>query len=232
MTADDFRDYMLFFLFLRYLSDNYEVHPEKELKRDYPKLKEGDRAPLAAWYKENKRDVPEFEKVIRRKVHYVSKPQFLWSSITEMARTQDDELLNALQAGFDYIETESFASSFKGLLSAINLSSKKLGKNYADRNTKPCSIITKIAEGLKEITENDFNLNISRYISTAFSEKEIDLAQVNADLVTLEKKIKEETRTHNKFLKELGATATAVIAGSGFKRNGSWPTFRAYADHF
>lgn len=36
MNADDFRDYMLSFLFLRYLSDNYEAAAKKELASDYP----------------------------------------------------------------------------------------------------------------------------------------------------------------------------------------------------
>ncbi|WP_299845838.1 type I restriction-modification system subunit M N-terminal domain-containing protein [uncultured Jannaschia sp.] len=31
MNADDFRDYMLSFLFLRYLSDNYEAAAKREL---------------------------------------------------------------------------------------------------------------------------------------------------------------------------------------------------------
>jgi type I restriction enzyme M protein len=31
MNADQFRDYMLSFLFLRYLSDNYESSAKKEL---------------------------------------------------------------------------------------------------------------------------------------------------------------------------------------------------------
>ena len=31
MNADDFRDYMLAFLFLRYLSDNYEAAAKKEI---------------------------------------------------------------------------------------------------------------------------------------------------------------------------------------------------------
>lgn len=34
MNADDFRDYMLLSLFLRYLSDNYERAAQKELGRD------------------------------------------------------------------------------------------------------------------------------------------------------------------------------------------------------
>ncbi len=38
MDADDFRDYMLSFLFLRYLSDNYETAAKKELGKDYPEV--------------------------------------------------------------------------------------------------------------------------------------------------------------------------------------------------
>jgi type I restriction enzyme M protein len=38
MNADDFRDYMLSFLFLRYLSDNYEAAAKRELGPDYPKV--------------------------------------------------------------------------------------------------------------------------------------------------------------------------------------------------
>jgi type I restriction enzyme M protein len=34
MNADDFRDYMLSFLFLRYLSDNYEAAAQKEHGKD------------------------------------------------------------------------------------------------------------------------------------------------------------------------------------------------------
>ncbi len=36
MNADDFRDYMLSFLFLQYLSDNYIFAVKKELRKDYP----------------------------------------------------------------------------------------------------------------------------------------------------------------------------------------------------
>jgi type I restriction enzyme M protein len=41
MNADDFRDYMLSFLFLRYLSDNYETAAKKELGQQlFPSLEE------------------------------------------------------------------------------------------------------------------------------------------------------------------------------------------------
>ncbi|WP_130902044.1 type I restriction-modification system subunit M [Pseudomonas sp. Sample_23] len=155
MDADDFRDYMLSFLFLRYLSDNYEAAAKKELGSDYPKV-EGDdrRVPLALWYANNPDDIIEFEKQMRRKVHYVIEPLHLWNSIANMARTQNGELLNTLQEGFKYIETESFESTFQGLFSEIDLSSPKLGKNYTDRNSKLCSIIQKIAEGLADFSTN------------------------------------------------------------------------------
>jgi type I restriction enzyme M protein len=153
MNADDFRDYMLSFLFLKYLSNNYEESAKKELGSDYPELDEdGSRTPLAVWYKQNEEDTPEFEKQMRKKVHYVIKPEHLWSNIAEMARTQDGELLVTLEQGFRYIENESFESTFKGLFSEINLSSEKLGKTPKDRNNKLCTIIQKIAEGIAEFS--------------------------------------------------------------------------------
>ena len=160
MNADDFRDYMLSFLFLRYLSDNYETAAKKELGKDYPDitndvlLKTGAATPLQVWYEANKADIPDFEKQMRRKVHYVIQPPHLWNSIAHLARTQDGELLNTLQAGFKYIENESFESTFNGLFSEINLGSDKLGRKYEDRNAKLCSIIAEIAKGLAEFSSD------------------------------------------------------------------------------
>ena len=42
--------------------------------------------------------------------------------------------------------------------SEINLGSDKLGKTYADRNAKLCTIITRIAEGLAEFSTDSDNL--------------------------------------------------------------------------
>jgi type I restriction enzyme M protein len=157
MNADDFRDYMLSFLFLRYLSHNYEEAAKKELGKDYPKLPNTDnRTPLSVWYKANKAEVEDFEKQMRRKVHYVIKPKHLWSNISEMARTQNTELLVTLESGFSYIENESFESAFQGLFSEINLNSEKLGKTSTERNKKLCTIIQKIAEGIADFsTDSD-----------------------------------------------------------------------------
>ncbi len=155
MNADDFRDYMLSFLFLRYLSDNYEQAAKKELGSDYSEPQENDRrAPLAVWYEENTQDIADFEKQMRLKVHYVIEPQFLWSSIAEMARTQHPDLLITLNKGFDYIEERSFGRNFQGLFSEINLYSDKLGRTQKERNEKLCTIIQKIAEGIAKFSSD------------------------------------------------------------------------------
>ncbi len=155
MNADDFRDYMLAFLFLRYLSDNYEVAAKKELGSDYPKFGADDpRVPLAIWYANNPGDVVDFEKQMRRKVHYVIKPDHLWANIANLAKNQSGDLLDTLRDGFKYIENESFESAFLGLFSEINLSSEKLGRTHADKNAKLCDIIKEIAKGLADFSTN------------------------------------------------------------------------------
>lgn len=57
---------------------------------------------------------------------------------------------------------------------------------------------------VEEIEKNDYNLNISRYVSTAKPEEQIDLHSVHGDLMDLEETIRTATTRHNSFLKELG----------------------------
>jgi len=176
MMADDFRDYMLSFLFLRYLSDNYIDAVKKELGVDYPKTPEdvmktlGANNSLQIWYNENSEDTVEFEKQMRRKVHYVIEPDYLWSNIYELARTQNKDLLKTLEDGFKYIENESFDKAFQGLFSEINLNSEKLGKTYEDRNSLLCKVITKIAEGISQFsTDVDTLGNAYEYLIGEFA---------------------------------------------------------------
>lgn len=231
MNADDFRDYMLSFLFLRYLSDNYEEAVKKELGSDYQKseleiqknaedldtyigelksvitqysrslspeklgLHEDEEdhqkiekarqeyvddnnkmlyshniIPLAVWHIRNLDQVDMLEKQMRRKIHYVIKPTYLWSNIYELARTQNSQLLKTLQSGFKYIENESFESRFRGLFSEVNLDSDKLGKNYNERNILLCSIITEIAQGLSKFpNETDLLGDAYEYLIGQFA---------------------------------------------------------------
>ena len=175
MNPDDFRDYMLSFLFLRYLSDNYENAVKKELGKEYEDCEQAlsqstFKNPLALWYEKNKEDTKMFEKQMRRKVHYVIQPDYLWSNITELARTQSNDLLSTLQNGFKYIENESFEVSFRGLFSEVNLDSEKLGKNYTARNAMLCNVITEIAKGLSEFpNERDLLGDAYEYLIGQFA---------------------------------------------------------------
>lgn len=231
MNPDDFRDYMLAFLFLRYLSDNYEEAVKKELGSDYQESESEIKSnsenidtyidqlkgeikkysdslsaqklglnadetnkdvinkarenfvndnnkmlyshniiPLAVWYIRNLDQVEMLEKQMRRKIHYVIKPAYLWSNIYELARTQNSQLLKTLQSGFKYIENESFESRFRGLFSEINLDSDKLGKNYSERNALLCSIIIEIAEGLSKFpNETDLLGDAYEYLIGQFA---------------------------------------------------------------
>jgi type I restriction enzyme M protein len=56
---------------------------------------------------------------------------------------------------------------------------------------------------MEEIEKNDYNLNISRYVSTAIPEPEIDLDAVHNKLAEIEKRIAKAAEIHNRYLKEL-----------------------------
>lgn len=150
MMADDFRDYMLSFLFWKYLSDNYVIAAQRELGSDWE--------PLDIWYKHNPDDTFLFEKQMRRKIHYVIEPKYLWDNIVNLAKTQSNDLLETLEDGFKHIETESFETSFKGLFSEINLNSDKLGRDYPERNKLIAKVIKTIAEGLDEFSSYEDSL--------------------------------------------------------------------------
>ncbi len=159
MMADDFRDYMLSFLFWKYLSDNYIKAAKKELGSDYPDDTPNDimnklrvNTYLEVWYYENSTDVDLFEAQMMRKTHYVIKPEYLWDNIVVMAKKDNPDLLTTIEKGFKYIEEESFESSLKGLFSEINLNSEKLGKGYAERNNLLCKVVRTIANGLVELS--------------------------------------------------------------------------------
>ena len=79
-------------------------------------------------------------------------------------------------------------------------------KNIVDTYQQRPDSIERYARRVEmdEIEANDWNLNVSRYVSTAEQEVAIDLAVTHKELVDIEKQIQESTAKHNAFLKELG----------------------------
>ena len=57
---------------------------------------------------------------------------------------------------------------------------------------------------LQEIEENDFNLNIPRYVDTFEEEKQIDIAQTQKKLLVLKQELTQAERKMDAYLKDLG----------------------------
>ncbi len=173
MNASAFQDYMLSLIFLRYLSSNYETIAAQELGDEYPtpqteeyqqkitangktetETVQKEISPLQVWYAQNSADIAAFENLMRRSAQYVVKPDYLWNNIAELSRVQNEKVLETLDAGFTYIETESFDNAFHGLFSEINLQSERLGRDLSERNKKLCEIISKLHQGLKKFSDS------------------------------------------------------------------------------
>ncbi|OMP29698.1 type I restriction-modification system subunit M [Mangrovimonas sp. DI 80] len=105
----------------------------------------------------------------------------------------------------------------KGKVIIIDASNDyKEGKNQNEIRPKHISKIVKAYDeaiefdkymrvvDLKEIAENDYNLNISRYIDTSEPEPEVDLVAVKSTIIDLEAKEKEIDKKLAVFLSELG----------------------------
>lgn len=57
---------------------------------------------------------------------------------------------------------------------------------------------------LDEIKENDFNLNIPRYIDTFEEEEPIDIEEVKRNIANIEAELQEVQAQMDKYLEELG----------------------------
>ena len=57
---------------------------------------------------------------------------------------------------------------------------------------------------MEEIKENDYKLNIPRYVDTFEEEEEIDLDAVQVELEKIDEEDKKVTEELNKYLRELG----------------------------
>ena len=79
----------------------------------------------------------------------------------------------------------------------------KIIKTYRERPEKPIERYARRV-GMDEIKKEGYNLNISRYISTATAELEIDLAATHSKLIEIESKISSAREKHNQFLEDLG----------------------------
>jgi type I restriction enzyme M protein len=79
----------------------------------------------------------------------------------------------------------------------------KIVETYQQRPAKPIERYARRVR-MDEIEKEGYNLNISRYISTAVEEVEIDLAATHDELIAIENTIQKAASKHNEFLEQLG----------------------------
>lgn len=155
MDADEFRDYILGFIFYKYLSEKQHIFAnqllETEEVKDYPKVTDPE-------------DLEAIEEESVEKLGYFLKPRHLFSAITAKGNIKIDEedeeeagnfILDELQEILNAIERSTMGNEseddFNKLFEDIDLDSTKLGRTPSARNT----LIAKVLAHLDKI---DFQL--------------------------------------------------------------------------
>jgi type I restriction enzyme M protein len=103
-----------------------------------------------------------------------------------------------------------FVDASKGFVKEKNIN--KLTKDNVDKIVKTYNEKLEVDKyshiaSLKEIKENDFNLNIPRYVDTFEEEEPIDLDEVVEELQKVEEEMKKVDKEIAKYCEELGIKA-------------------------
>lgn len=155
MNADEFRDYILGFIFYKYLSERMDMYANSILKADKIKYKD---------IKENSKQGNEYIEAIREealeKLGYFLKPSELFSEVAKRGNSDKEEdesnfILEDLQKILTNIQQSTMGTEseedFDHLFEDMDLNSTKLGKTPEARN----AIIAKVLSHLDKI---DFKL--------------------------------------------------------------------------
>jgi type I restriction enzyme M protein len=154
MNADEFRDYILGFIFYKYLAEKMDIYGNNILKADKIKYKE---------IKENTKQGKEYIEAIKEesleKLGYFLKPSELFSEVAKRGNSdvegENNFILEDLQKILNNIQLSTMGTEseedFDHLFEDMDLNSTKLGKTPEARN----EIIAKVLSHLDKI---DFKL--------------------------------------------------------------------------
>jgi type I restriction enzyme M protein len=171
MDADDFRDYILGFIFYKYLSERMEVHANKILKPD--KLKYAD----LKKHKEKRLFLKAVKDDALDALGYFLEPDELFSELAERGNAEGKTkfILDDLTKILNHIEQSTMGTAseeeFGNLFEDLDLTSSKLGKTENAKN----ELIVKILNQLNEIdfdldnTENDILGDAYEYLIGKFA---------------------------------------------------------------
>lgn len=163
MNADEFRDYILGFIFYKYLSEKMELYADSILKVDKIKFKSIDEKSAAG-----KEYCEAIKEEALEKLGYFLKPSELFSEVAKRGKGENEDdvdnfderktkfILEDLQKILTNIQLSTMGTEseedFDNLFEDMDLNSTKLGKTPDARN----AIIAKVLAHLDKI---DFKLN-------------------------------------------------------------------------
>ena len=145
MSADEFRDYILGFIFYKYLSERMDIYADELLKEDSIKFDEID---------ENSQHGKEYLDAIHEEaidhLGYFLKPSELFHVLAEKGKN-GEFILEQLTEVLNHIEQSTMGTAaeddFNGLFDDLDLTSNKLGKTEKAKN----ELISKILVHLDDI---------------------------------------------------------------------------------
>ena len=152
MDANEFKNYILGFIFYRYLSEKLETHMDNELENDNLTFAE-------AWEKD------EFKEDLKEEgigtLGYFLEPQYLFSNIVEKAKV-NEFILEDLLKSLNYISNSSMGTAsqddFSNLFEDVDLNSSKLGKSANEKNKTISKIILKLNDIDFKLDDDDADI--------------------------------------------------------------------------
>lgn len=146
MDANEFKNYILGFIFYKYLSEKIELRLTNELKQDGLDFEQ---AYVIDKFKEDLR-----QEAIEN-LGYFIEPQDLFSNLVKQASVGDEDLIQNVERAFKKVGDSSIggesAQDFENLFDDVDLQSSKLGRKVSDKNKL-------IGQIIKHLSEIDFEL--------------------------------------------------------------------------
>lgn len=151
MGADEFRDYILGFIFYKYLSERMHLFADEILKHDGIRFDQLDETT-----KQGQEMLSAIKEEAIERLGYFLKPSELFHKVAEKgAQKTDNFILSDLTAVLKHIESSTMGHAseddFEGLFEDLDLGSSKLGKTENQKN----ELIAKVLSHLDKI---DFQL--------------------------------------------------------------------------
>ncbi|PIQ91605.1 MAG: type I restriction-modification system subunit M [Parcubacteria group bacterium CG11_big_fil_rev_8_21_14_0_20_39_22] len=157
MNADEYKNYILGFIFYKYLSEKQEVYAENLLKND-----KVDFADLDEKKKQDQEYIEAVKNASLEKLGFFLRPSQLFSQLVKKGKGEigDDKfILEELKAVLNSIEQTSAGTDseddFKGLFDDVDLTSVRLGQSEKAKNET-------ITEILVHLSKIDFKLEDSK----------------------------------------------------------------------